>query len=153
MRIGSGRLLARRLSHSSGPPTGSAASGIVQYFTSTARPVYAGGSRGSVRTSTVPNPGDDLAALRVRRWRPLGEVDDDVEIPDAALTAEAMFGGALRERDDGDAVSAIAPPWVPGEEGLKVGVGAPSEPHQVVVECLIRAGGVAPASHHLAEER
>src|SRR5262249_53966979 len=100
-RPGSALLAARAASHSRSPAAAVGRWGMTQKATSTARPVYSGGSCGQRPSLEGPQiPGDDHAAEQARQAGVFGEADDDVEIPDSPAAAQVVLGAALCQGDD-----------------------------------------------------
>jgi hypothetical protein len=97
--------------------------------------------RAASELGRAPVPRYDLASQQARQARPVDEADDDVDVPDATLAAQAVLGCALGERDDDRSFAPAEQARIAGEERIKIGVGYSPEPLEVgVVNRLVRAG-------------
>jgi len=85
-----------------------------------------------------------VAPEQAGQGRVVGETDDDVEIPDAALAAQVVLGAALGEGDEANAAAPGSEPGIAGEELVEFGVSEAAEALEIgLVERLTRACRIA----------
>jgi hypothetical protein len=87
--------------------------------------------RAAAELGRAPVPAHDHAACQARKFRRIGEADDEVEVPYPTLSSQVVLCGALSESDDADPLSPAKEAWVAIEEPVQVGVSGPPEPFQV----------------------